>query len=89
MLNLPETQHTTQSWRSVGPALFSQAGKKKKPYIYRGEKCCKRRLYSRIESIYIHYVQHTFPVSLTVFELIKRKGSYAASSMNLNRIFSH
>jgi len=31
MLNLPETQHTTQSWRSVGPALFSQAGKKKSP----------------------------------------------------------
>jgi hypothetical protein len=42
---------------------------------------------SRIKPIY--YIQHTFPVIVTVFELIKQKGSYADSSTNLNRTFSH
>jgi len=26
MLNLPETQRTTQLWQSVGPTLFGEAG---------------------------------------------------------------
>jgi hypothetical protein len=86
MLNLPETWRTTQRWRSLGTELYDQAGKKKALYL-QGEKRCERRLQSRIQPIY--YIQDTFPVSLTGFELIKQKGSYAASSMHLNRTFSY
>ena len=55
--------------------------------IYSGEKCFERRLQSRIRPLY--YTQHTFPVSLTVFEIIKQKGSYEANYVNVNCTFNH
>lgn len=76
-LNLPDARNMTQCWhslgRSVGPAIFGQAGKKKRPvrayrasHTYCRVSCCMRSVTSSFSYFTTRYIDKETNASVRV-----------------------